>query len=102
MGGTISSVTDAVEYLTWTFYFRRLILNPSYYGLEDPSEEGVKQHLLQMVRSRLTDLADAACIGFQTPVAYIYVYLYIYIYMCVCVCERVVSFSLLVSCSLPC
>ena len=28
---TIFSIDDCVEYLTWTYYFRRLIMNPSYY-----------------------------------------------------------------------
>lgn len=31
-----------MDYLTWTFYFVRLMANPSFYGLEDSSTEGVK------------------------------------------------------------
>ncbi|CAM9807850.1 unnamed protein product, partial [Scytosiphon promiscuus] len=61
-GGAIRSRRDAVDYLTWTFYFVRLMANPSFYGLEDSSTEGVKAHLLNLVESTLADLEDAGCI----------------------------------------
>lgn len=63
VGGTIASVQDAVEYMSWTFYFRRLLLNPSYYGLESATPEAIHEHVLRMVRSTLHDLVVAGCAG---------------------------------------
>lgn len=31
--GSLHTVRDCIEYLSWTYYFRRLMMNPAYYGL---------------------------------------------------------------------
>jgi len=38
--GSVRSRQGAVDFLTWTFYYRRLLKNPSYYGLEAGGGEG--------------------------------------------------------------
>jgi activating signal cointegrator complex subunit 3 len=59
---TIQSIQDAIDYLTWTYFFRRLLVNPSYYHLEDTSNEGVQEYLQNLSESVLGDLEAASCI----------------------------------------
>lgn len=61
-GGTICSRQDAVDFLTWTFFFRRLLANPSYYGLEDSSAEGIHAFLVDLVDGVLTELQESGCL----------------------------------------
>ena len=58
--GTIGSKQDAVDYLTWTFFFRRLLQNPSYYGLADTDEGDVNAFLSGLVEDNLAALEVGA------------------------------------------
>lgn len=60
--GTISSKQDAMDYITWTYFFRRLVMNPSYYSLEDISHESINKYLSNLVERSLRDLECSYCI----------------------------------------
>lgn len=60
--GSIHNLPDAIEYLTWTYFFRRLLMNPTYYQLEDTSPQAVQDYLSHMVGGVLKDLAQHGCI----------------------------------------
>ena len=64
--GSLHNVNDAAEYLTWTYFFRRLLMNPSYYGVEDTTPEGIKKHLDELILSVMKDLEEAGCIEIET------------------------------------
>ncbi|KAJ0066258.1 hypothetical protein NL108_004118 [Boleophthalmus pectinirostris] len=63
--GTISSKQDAMDYITWTYFFRRLVMNPSYYNLEDISHESINKYLSTLVEKSLRDLECSYCIEIQ-------------------------------------
>jgi antiviral helicase SLH1 len=68
--GTILTKQDALDYLTWTFFFRRLHKNPSYYGLEISAEEHnstdaqrlANEFMVSMVDTSLDELAKSKCV----------------------------------------
>ncbi|KAN0023819.1 hypothetical protein ACTFIV_008206 [Dictyostelium citrinum] len=62
VSGTIQSKQGAINYLVNTFFFRRLVVSPSYYGLEDNSVEAVNQYLSDLLDSTLADLEQSSCI----------------------------------------
>ncbi|XP_077383335.1 activating signal cointegrator 1 complex subunit 3 isoform X2 [Festucalex cinctus] len=60
--GTVSSKQDAMDYITWTYFFRRLVMNPSYYNLEDISHDSMNKYLSNLVERSLRDLECSYCI----------------------------------------
>ncbi|XP_020519141.1 DExH-box ATP-dependent RNA helicase DExH14 [Amborella trichopoda] len=62
VSGTVRNKEDAVHYLTWTYLFRRLVVNPTYYGLDDTESGTVNSYLSKLVQNTLEDLEDSGCI----------------------------------------
>lgn len=60
--GVIQSIDDCLEYLSWTFFYRRLVANPSYYKLEECSSESIARYLTELVSKVTDELAAGLCI----------------------------------------
>lgn len=59
---TIESTQDAVDWSTYTYFYRRLLANPSFYGLQDTTHEGLSGYLSDLVESTLKELEEAKLI----------------------------------------
>ena len=45
----VENKQDALDWLTWTFYYRRLAQNPNYYGLQGISHQHLSDHVSEAV-----------------------------------------------------
>ncbi|KAH7123827.1 Sec63 Brl domain-containing protein [Dendryphion nanum] len=59
---TIESTQEAVDWSTYTYFYRRLLANPSYYNLHDVSHDGLSGYLSELVETTLKELTDAKLI----------------------------------------
>eukprot|EP00211_Chloroparvula_japonica_P000559 CAMPEP_0119126784 /NCGR_PEP_ID=MMETSP1310-20130426/5571_1 /TAXON_ID=464262 /ORGANISM="Genus nov. species nov., Strain RCC2339" /LENGTH=1688 /DNA_ID=CAMNT_0007116969 /DNA_START=54 /DNA_END=5120 /DNA_ORIENTATION=+ len=60
--GTIVHMQDGVDYLTWTFFYRRLLRNPSFYGLEEATPKKVAEFLSEIMENCCEELEESGCI----------------------------------------
>lgn len=55
---TIETKADAVDYLTWTYLYRRLDKNPNFYGLNGTSMRHLSDFLSEIVENTIQDLEN--------------------------------------------
>jgi activating signal cointegrator complex subunit 3 len=62
VAGTVQTKQGILDYLTWTYFFRRLLKNPSYYKMDGTDQQDVNRFLTELIQSVLETLQDAGCI----------------------------------------
>jgi len=56
VAGTVTSKQDAVDWLTWTFMYRRLAPNPNFYNLSGRTPQHVNDFLSQLIEETVEEL----------------------------------------------
>ncbi len=60
---TIANKQDAVDYITWTFMYRRLVQNPNYYNLTGTTHRHLSDYLSQLIEDTINDLTNAGMVA---------------------------------------
>ena len=63
IAGTINSKQDAIEYVTWTYFFRRLLMNPAFYGLSGTDQSEVNLFLSNLIEKSVNELCTSNCVA---------------------------------------
>jgi activating signal cointegrator complex subunit 3 len=62
VAGTLLGLQDCVELLTYTYFFRRLACNPSYYHLTNTTPQGMNKYLMNLIKGVCWALHVAGCV----------------------------------------
>lgn len=65
---TIESLTDAVDYLTWTLYYHRLAQNPNFYALAGTSLRHISDHFSELVENSVTELQESKILSLEDEI----------------------------------
>lgn len=65
---TIESKHDAIDWITWTFYYRRLTKNPNYYNLPGITGSHINDHLSELLENTIDELEKAQCLQVEQEV----------------------------------
>lgn len=59
---TIQTRQDCVDWITYTYFYRRIHANPTFYGVKDVSAQGISAYLTELVESALDDLIETTLV----------------------------------------
>ncbi|ANQ06914.1 Uncharacterized protein PCOAH_00012540 [Plasmodium coatneyi] len=63
---TVETYQDAIDWITWSFFYRRIRKNPNYYGLKGVSNEHISDYLSELIESNIELLSFANCVAVES------------------------------------
>lgn len=61
----IHNTQDCIDWITWTFMYRRLTQNPNYYSLHEISGVAINNYLSELTESTIDELHESKCIAVE-------------------------------------
>lgn len=55
----IESQQDVIDWITWTFMYRRLVQNPNYYNLSGKTGNHINDHLSELIERAVNELSES-------------------------------------------
>ncbi|KAF7458842.1 U5 small nuclear ribonucleoprotein 200 kDa helicase [Cryptosporidium felis] len=62
---TVKTKQDTIDWVTWTLFYRRILKNPSYYGLTGNTSSHISDFLSEYFENLLDSLSEAKCIQIE-------------------------------------
>ena len=62
---TIETKQDCVDWITWSFLYRRLTMNPNYYNLQEVSGSHINDYLSELIENTVDELEKAKCVAVE-------------------------------------
>lgn len=63
VGKTIENKQDCVDWVTWSFFYRRLTQNPNFYNLQGVTGTIINEYLSNLVEDTVEELVKIKCIA---------------------------------------
>lgn len=58
----IETSQDVIDWITWSYMYRRLVQNPNYYNLSGKTGQHINDHLSELIEKTIDDLTKSKCI----------------------------------------
>jgi pre-mRNA-splicing helicase BRR2 len=60
---TIQNKQDCIDWITWTFFYRRLTQNPNFYNLQGVTGNIINDYLSELVENTVSELEASKCVA---------------------------------------
>ena len=62
VAGTIDSIQGAIDWITWSFMYRRIVKNPNFYEIAGRTAQHINDFLSELIEDTVAELSESGCI----------------------------------------